>query len=45
MQILTIDDLLHGRSQPQMPPQFGTFKQASRVQKKVVAEQPELGWG
>lgn len=44
IQILTIDDLLHGRSQLKMPPQFGTFKQAPRVQKKI-AEQPELGFG
>jgi hypothetical protein len=27
-----------------MPPQFGTFKQAQRVQ-QVEAEQPELGFG
>lgn len=44
IQILTIDDLLHGRAQLKMPPQFGTFKQAPRVQKKI-AEQPELGFG
>ncbi len=44
IQILTTDDLLHGRSQLKMPPQFGTFKQAPRVQKKI-AEQPELGFG
>ncbi|GER87587.1 restriction endonuclease subunit M [Dictyobacter vulcani] len=41
IQILTIDDLLRGRVQLKMPPQFGTFKQASRVEKRI-AEQPEL---
>ncbi|GHO88322.1 hypothetical protein KSZ_63280 [Dictyobacter formicarum] len=41
IQILTIDDLLRGRTQLKMPPQFGTFKQASRVQRNI-AEQPEL---
>ncbi|GCE04245.1 DNA methyltransferase [Dictyobacter aurantiacus] len=41
IQILPIDDLLHGRAQLKMPPQFGTFKQASRVQRRI-AEQPEL---
>lgn len=44
IQILTIDDLLHGRAQAKMPPQFGTFKQASRVQ-KTIANQQELGFG
>ena len=31
IQIFTIDKLLHGAS-VQMPPQFGTFKQAQKVQ-------------
>ncbi len=44
IQILTIDDLLHGRAQVKMPPQFGTFKEAQRMQLKV-AEQRELGSG
>jgi len=44
IQILTIDDLLHGRAQLKMPPQFGTFKQAQKVQLKA-AEQRELGFG
>lgn len=38
IQILTISDLLHGK-EPQMPPQFGTFKQAQRV------HQPEAEQG
>ncbi len=45
IQILTIDDLLHGRAEVKMPPQFGTFKQAQRVQQQQVAEQRELGFG
>jgi len=44
IQILTIDDLLHGRAEVKMPPQFGTFKQAQRVQQSD-AEQAELGFG
>jgi site-specific DNA-methyltransferase (adenine-specific) len=43
IQILTIDDLLHG-AEVKMPPQFGTFKQAQRVRQER-AEQPELGFG
>ncbi len=42
IQILTIDDLLHNRTEVKMPPQFGTFKQAQRVQQSD-AQQPELG--
>ncbi len=41
MQILTIEDLLHN-AEVKMPPQFGTFKQAQRVQQSD-AQQPELG--
>jgi len=40
IQILTIDELLHG-AEIKMPPQFGTFKQAQRVQ-QAEAEQAEL---
>ena len=43
IQILTIDDLLHG-AEVKMPPQFGTFKQAQRVQ-QADAGQAELGFG
>ena len=43
IQILTIDELLHS-AELKMPPQFGTFKQAQRVQ-QAEAEQPELGFG
>ncbi len=43
IQILTIEELLHG-AEVKMPPQFGTFKQAQRVQQRD-AEQPELGFG
>ncbi len=42
IQILTIEELLHG-AEVKMPPQFGTFKQAQRVQQSD-AEQPELGF-
>lgn len=41
IQILTIEDLLHN-AEVKMPPQFGTFKQAQRVQ-QPGAEQGELG--
>jgi site-specific DNA-methyltransferase (adenine-specific) len=41
IQILSIAQLLHG-TEVQMPPQFGTFKQAQRVQHSD-AEQPDLG--
>ncbi len=41
MQILTIEELLHN-AEVKMPPQFGTFKQAQRVQQSD-AQQPELG--
>jgi hypothetical protein len=40
---LTIEELLHG-AEVKMPLQFGTFKQAQRVQ-QAEAEQPELGFG
>src|SRR5947209_6595213 len=43
IQILTTEELLHG-AEVKMPPQFGTFKQAQRVQ-KAEAEQVELGLG
>jgi len=42
IQILTINDLLHGRAQVKMPPQFGTFKQAPRAERPSVTEQKEL---
>jgi site-specific DNA-methyltransferase (adenine-specific) len=41
IQILSIAQLLHG-TEVQMPPQFGTFKQAQRVQQSSH-EQPDLG--
>ena len=41
IQILTIEELLHN-AEVKMPPQFGTFKQAQRVQQSNH-EQPELG--
>jgi len=44
IQILTINDLLHNRAEVKMPPQFGTFKQAQRVQQSD-AQQAELGFG
>ncbi len=40
IQILTIDELLRGAA-VQMPPQYGTFKQAKRV-REVANTQPEL---
>ncbi|HYT41893.1 MAG TPA: site-specific DNA-methyltransferase, partial [Methylomirabilota bacterium] len=43
IQILTIEVLLHN-AEVKMPPQFGTFKQAQRVQQTGV-EQAELGLG
>jgi len=43
IQILTIDELLHN-AELKMPPQFGTFKQARRVQQSD-AQQAELGLG
>ncbi len=43
IQILTIEELLHN-AEVKMPPQFGTFKQAQRVQ-QAGAEQVELGLG
>ena len=44
IQILTIDELLHG-AEVKMPPQFGTFKQAQKVGKQAETEQAELGFG
>jgi len=44
IQILTIDELLHG-AEVKMLPQFGTFKQAQKVGKQTEAEQAELGLG
>ena len=38
--IITTEELLHG-AEVKMPPQFGTFKQAQRVQQSD-AQQPEL---
>ena len=43
-QILTIEELLHD-AEVKMPPQFGTFKQAQKVDKQAEAEQTELGFG
>jgi len=43
IQILTIEELLHN-AELKMPPQFGTFRQAQRVQ-QTGAEQAELGLG
>ncbi len=40
IQILTIEELLHN-AEVKMPPQFGTFKQAQRVQQSE-GQQPEL---
>lgn len=44
IQILTIEELLHGAT-IKMPPQFGTFKQAQRVEQSSNAIQAELGLG
>jgi site-specific DNA-methyltransferase (adenine-specific) len=43
IQILTIEVLLHN-AEVKMPPQFGTFQQAQRVQQQEE-EQEELGLG
>ena len=40
IQILTIEELLH-HAEVKMPPQFGTFKQAQRVQ-QTDAQQAEF---
>ncbi len=42
IQMLTVEELLPG-SEVKMRPQFGTFKQAQRVQ-QAGAEQQELGY-
>ena len=42
LQILTIEQLLHG-AQVQMPPAYGTFKQAAKVKAGSSPEQPTLG--
>lgn len=42
LQILTIEQLLHG-AQVQMPPAYGTFKQAAKVKAGSGPEQPSLG--
>lgn len=42
LQILTIEQLLHG-AQVQMPPAYGTFKQATKVKAGSGPEQPSLG--
>jgi site-specific DNA-methyltransferase (adenine-specific) len=44
IQILTIEELLHGTT-IKMPPQFGTFKQAQKVEQSADAIQAELGLG
>ena len=41
IQILTIEELLHG-AEVNMPPQFGTFKQARKVPPRIIHEQAEL---
>ena len=43
IQVLTIEELLHG-AQIKMPPQYGTFKEAKRVQESV-AEHPRFDLG
>jgi len=43
IQILTIEELLH-HAEVKMPPQFGTFKQAQKVQQQSDAQQQELGF-
>jgi len=35
----------YGRAQVKMPPQFGTFKMAQKVQQSNGVEQKELGFG
>ena len=42
IQIFTIAELLRG-AEVQMPPQYGTFRQAQKIQQQTEAEQPELG--
>ncbi len=44
IQILTIDELLHNAA-VEMPPQFGTFKQAQRVQRPDAEQQLDLFTG
>jgi len=44
IQILTIAELLHG-VEAKIPPQFGPFKQAQRVQQQSDLLQAELGLG
>ena len=45
IQILTIEELLHN-AEVKMPPQFGTFKQAQRVQQQeALQEEPGLSTG
>jgi site-specific DNA-methyltransferase (adenine-specific) len=43
IQILTIEELLLHGAEVKIPPQFGTFKQAQKVQQSTH-EQPELGF-
>ena len=42
IQILTVEELLHAQKRLEMPPEWGTFKQAQKVS-KPEAEQQELG--
>ena len=42
IQILTVIELLKG-AEIQMPPQYGTFREAQRIQQQSEALQPELG--
>jgi hypothetical protein len=39
-----IDELLRG-AEVKMPPQFGTFKQAQKVDKQAEVEHAEFGFG
>jgi hypothetical protein len=43
IQILPINELLHG-AEVKMPPQFGTFKQAQKVDNQIEVIQAELGF-
>ncbi len=41
LQLLTVEDLLSGDPQLEMPHEFGTFRRATRAQ-SPAADQPEL---
>jgi hypothetical protein len=43
IQILPIDELLHG-AEVKMTPQFGTVKQAQKVDNQIEVIQAELGF-